>query len=216
MSLKHLHRYVDEFAGRHNIRDMDTLAQMQHGRGGHGRTAAALPEADRRLTDGRRWRARGNPFMLVIGRGRHLRRKTQMESRDSQDIRRDFQGTADATQHVAPYPVIVVVGQWLREQWYITASVALEVSNGDLATWSDDGTDGPQLDPHTAIKPFDQVPQPRGLRERDTLSPVTLPATPRGCKPDPGGGRTRDLGTRKPRGGRGVMVPCCFRSHKSQ
>ena len=30
MSLKHLHRYVDEFAGRHNIRDMDTLAQMQH------------------------------------------------------------------------------------------------------------------------------------------------------------------------------------------
>ena len=30
MSLKHLQRYVDEFAGRHNIRDMDTLAQMQH------------------------------------------------------------------------------------------------------------------------------------------------------------------------------------------
>ena len=28
MSLKHLHRYVNEFAGRHNVRDMDTLEQM--------------------------------------------------------------------------------------------------------------------------------------------------------------------------------------------
>ncbi len=28
MSGKHLHRYVDEFAGRHNIRRMDTLEQM--------------------------------------------------------------------------------------------------------------------------------------------------------------------------------------------
>ena len=28
MSAKHLQRYVDEFAGRHNIRDMDTLDQM--------------------------------------------------------------------------------------------------------------------------------------------------------------------------------------------
>ena len=28
MSVKHLHRYVNEFAGRHNIRDMDTLEQM--------------------------------------------------------------------------------------------------------------------------------------------------------------------------------------------
>ena len=28
MSPKHLHRYVNEFAGRHNIRDLDTLAQM--------------------------------------------------------------------------------------------------------------------------------------------------------------------------------------------
>ena len=29
MSEKHLHRYVDEFAGRHNIRDMDTEDQMR-------------------------------------------------------------------------------------------------------------------------------------------------------------------------------------------
>jgi transposase-like protein len=28
MSVKHLSRYVTEFAGRHNVRDMDTLAQM--------------------------------------------------------------------------------------------------------------------------------------------------------------------------------------------
>ena len=28
MSVKHLHRYVNEFAGRHNIRDKDTLEQM--------------------------------------------------------------------------------------------------------------------------------------------------------------------------------------------
>ena len=28
MSFKHLHRYVNEFAGRHNIRDKDTLEQM--------------------------------------------------------------------------------------------------------------------------------------------------------------------------------------------
>ena len=29
MSPKHLHRYVNEYAGRHNIRDMDTLDQMR-------------------------------------------------------------------------------------------------------------------------------------------------------------------------------------------
>ena len=28
MSPKHLHRYVSEFAGRHNIRALDTLQQM--------------------------------------------------------------------------------------------------------------------------------------------------------------------------------------------
>ena len=30
LSPKHLQRYVSEFAGRHNVREMDTLAQMQH------------------------------------------------------------------------------------------------------------------------------------------------------------------------------------------
>ena len=29
MSVKHLHRYVSEFAGRHNLRDKDTIEQMQ-------------------------------------------------------------------------------------------------------------------------------------------------------------------------------------------
>ncbi len=28
MSVKHLHRYVNEFAGRHNVRDKDTVEQM--------------------------------------------------------------------------------------------------------------------------------------------------------------------------------------------
>ena len=30
MSEKHLQRYVQEFAGRHNIRELDTLDQIQH------------------------------------------------------------------------------------------------------------------------------------------------------------------------------------------
>lgn len=28
MSVKHIARYIAEFAGRHNVRDLDTLAQM--------------------------------------------------------------------------------------------------------------------------------------------------------------------------------------------
>ena len=28
MSVKHLHRFVNEFAGHYNIRDLDTIAQM--------------------------------------------------------------------------------------------------------------------------------------------------------------------------------------------
>ena len=28
MSVKHLHRYVTEFAGRHNVRSLDTIQQM--------------------------------------------------------------------------------------------------------------------------------------------------------------------------------------------
>ena len=30
MSVKHLDRYVNEFAGRHNTRPLDTLVQMEH------------------------------------------------------------------------------------------------------------------------------------------------------------------------------------------
>ncbi len=30
ISSKHLHRYVSEFAGRHNIREFDTLEQMAY------------------------------------------------------------------------------------------------------------------------------------------------------------------------------------------
>ena len=29
MGKKHLHRYANEFAGRHNLRDMDTIDQMK-------------------------------------------------------------------------------------------------------------------------------------------------------------------------------------------
>ena len=30
MSVKHLHRYVNEFAGRHNVRCLDTMEQMAY------------------------------------------------------------------------------------------------------------------------------------------------------------------------------------------
>ena len=30
LSPKHLDRYIQEFAGRHNIREMDTIRQMEH------------------------------------------------------------------------------------------------------------------------------------------------------------------------------------------
>ena len=30
LSRKHLNRYVQQFAGKHNVREMDALAQMQH------------------------------------------------------------------------------------------------------------------------------------------------------------------------------------------
>ena len=29
ISPKHLHRYINEFAGKHNVRELDTMAQMQ-------------------------------------------------------------------------------------------------------------------------------------------------------------------------------------------
>jgi len=30
ISLNHLQRYIDEFAGRHNLRELDTIDQMHH------------------------------------------------------------------------------------------------------------------------------------------------------------------------------------------
>lgn len=30
ISLKHLQRYVNEYAGRHNLRELDTIDQMHH------------------------------------------------------------------------------------------------------------------------------------------------------------------------------------------
>ena len=41
VSVKHLQRYVDEFSGRHNIRDLDTIEQM---------ASVAAGMRDKRLT----------------------------------------------------------------------------------------------------------------------------------------------------------------------
>ena len=44
---KHLQRYVNEFAGRHNIRDKDTIEQMCRLACGLFGTAAEIPEPHR-------------------------------------------------------------------------------------------------------------------------------------------------------------------------
>ena len=43
ISPKHLQRYVDQFAGKHNVRHMDTLEQMPARRGRHSRPQAHVP-----------------------------------------------------------------------------------------------------------------------------------------------------------------------------
>ena len=47
LSVKHLQRYIDEFAGRHNVREMDTLDQMAHVAAGMVGTATHVPGVDR-------------------------------------------------------------------------------------------------------------------------------------------------------------------------
>ena len=49
ISAKHLQRYVDEFAGRHGVRDADTIDQMAHVAREHGRKAVGLPGFGARL-----------------------------------------------------------------------------------------------------------------------------------------------------------------------
>ena len=44
-SAKHLQRYVDEFAGRHNVRDLDTIDQMAAVARGPGRQTTHIPGA---------------------------------------------------------------------------------------------------------------------------------------------------------------------------
>ena len=46
MSPKHLDRYVTEFAGRHNLREKDTIDQMTGLVNGMGRKAAPLSGPD--------------------------------------------------------------------------------------------------------------------------------------------------------------------------
>ena len=48
MSPKHLDRYVQEFAGKHNIRDMNTAAQMAVVAAGLSREASDVQEPYRR------------------------------------------------------------------------------------------------------------------------------------------------------------------------
>ena len=52
---KHLHRYVNEFADRHNIRDKDTVEQMLPGTGGQRLRYPRLmaPNWKNRTMDGR-------------------------------------------------------------------------------------------------------------------------------------------------------------------
>ena len=47
MSAKRLQRYVNEFAGKHNVRDEDTLAQMVVVAARAGREASDVSGADR-------------------------------------------------------------------------------------------------------------------------------------------------------------------------
>ena len=45
-SVKHLHRYITEFAGRHNVRDLDTIEQLTALARRHDRQAVVLPGPD--------------------------------------------------------------------------------------------------------------------------------------------------------------------------
>ena len=48
ISPKHLQRYVDEFSGRHNVRELDTADQMTAAGGGDVRKKVAVQVADSR------------------------------------------------------------------------------------------------------------------------------------------------------------------------